>query len=145
MAARAAAVNIIPTSTGAARAVGKILPKLAGKLDGCAMRVPVPDGSVVDLVASVRTKATVETLNAAFKKAAMGPLKGILEYTEDPIVSSDVIGNPHSSVFDAKCTMVIAGNMVWRSRTAVGDRNRGNKTGIGLAGRFGPCIAALPP
>ncbi|TDJ72343.1 MAG: type I glyceraldehyde-3-phosphate dehydrogenase [Planctomycetota bacterium] len=110
--ARAAAVNIIPTTTGAARAVGQVLPKLAGKLDGCAMRVPVPDGSVVDLVASVRTKATVESLNAAFKRAAQGPLKGILEYTEDPIVSSDVIGNPHSSVFDAKCTMVIAGNMV---------------------------------
>ena len=110
--ARAAAVNIIPTTTGAARAVGQVLPKLAGKLDGCAMRVPVPDGSVVDLVASVRTKATVESLNAAFKRAAKGPLKGILEYTEDPIVSSDVIGNPHSSVFDAKCTMVIAGNMV---------------------------------
>jgi glyceraldehyde 3-phosphate dehydrogenase len=110
--ARAAAVNIIPTSTGAARAVGKVLPKLAGKLDGCAMRVPVPDGSVVDLVANLKTKTTVEALNAAYAKAAKGPLKGILKYTEDPIVSSDVVGDPHSSVFDAKATMVMAGNMV---------------------------------
>jgi len=111
--ARSAAVNIIPTSTGAARAVGKILPKLKGKLDGCSMRVPVPDGSVVDLVATLKKKVTVEKVNQAFADAAAkGDLKGILQYTEDPIVSSDVVGNPYSSVFDAGATMVIADNMV---------------------------------
>ena len=110
--ARAAAENIIPTSTGAARAVGKILPELNGKLDGCAMRVPVKDGSVVDLVAELDRDATVEEINAAFKAAAEGELKGVLEYTEDPIVSVDVIGNPNSSVFDALSTMVLGGNMV---------------------------------
>jgi glyceraldehyde 3-phosphate dehydrogenase len=110
--ARAAAVNIIPTSTGAARAVGKVLPELKGKLDGMALRVPVVDGSIVDLVADLRKKVTKEEVNAAMKKAAEGPLKGILEYTEAPIVSSDVIGNPHSSVFDALSTMVMEGNTV---------------------------------
>jgi len=110
--ARAAAANIIPTSTGAARAVGKILPKLAGKLDGCAMRVPVPDGSVVDLVATLKKKVTVEKLNAAFAKAAKTDLKGVLEYTEDLIVSSDIVGNPHSSIYDATATMVMNGNTV---------------------------------
>jgi glyceraldehyde 3-phosphate dehydrogenase len=110
--ARAAAQNIIPTSTGAARAVGKILPKLAGKLDGCSMRVPVPDGSVVDLVAVTKKKVTKEKLNAAFEKAAKGELKGILEYTEDPIVSSDVVGQPCSSLVDGQATMVMADNMV---------------------------------
>jgi len=110
--ARAAAENIIPTSTGAARAVGKILPQLEGKLDGCAMRVPVPDGSVVDLVCELAKPATVEELNAAFKKAAGAGLDGILEYTEDPLVSGDIIGNPHSSVFDAGSTMVLGGNLV---------------------------------
>ncbi|HJO26939.1 MAG: type I glyceraldehyde-3-phosphate dehydrogenase [Planctomycetes bacterium] len=110
--ARSAAANIIPTTTGAARAVGKILPKLAGKLDGCAMRVPVPDGSVVDLVANLKRRVTVEEVNAAFAAAAKKDLKGVLEYTEDPIVSSDIVGNPHSSIFDAKCTMVMAGKQV---------------------------------
>lgn len=110
--ARAAAENIIPTTTGAARAVGKILPKLAGKLDGCAMRVPVKDGSVVDLVAETKKKVTVEAVNAAFKAHAKKGLKGVLEYCEDPIVSSDVIGNPHSSVFDVASTMVMGSNMV---------------------------------
>ena len=110
--ARSAAVNIIPTTTGAARAVGKILPKLAGKLDGCAMRVPVPDGSVVDLVAILKKKVTVESVNAAFAAAAKKELKGVLEYTEDPIVSSDIVGNPHSSILDAGATMVMNGNTV---------------------------------
>ena len=110
--ARAAAINIIPTSTGAARAVGKVLPDLAGKLDGMAMRVPVPDGSVVDLVAKVSKDVTVEAICEAFAAAAKGPMKGVLEYSEDPLVSSDVIGNPHSSVIDGKSTMVMAGNMV---------------------------------
>ena len=111
--ARAAAENIIPTTTGAARAVGKILPKLAGKLDGMAMRVPVKDGSVVDLVVGLKKKVTVEEVNEAFKAAAKTKdLKGILEYCEDPIVSTDVIGNPASSVFDAQATMVMDGNLV---------------------------------
>jgi glyceraldehyde 3-phosphate dehydrogenase len=105
--ARGAAVNIIPTTTGAARAVGKVLPELKGKLDGTSLRVPVPDGSIVDLVAELKSDATVEQVNAAFKEAAAGPMKGILEYTEDEIVSSDIIGNSHSAVFDAKSTMML--------------------------------------
>jgi glyceraldehyde 3-phosphate dehydrogenase len=109
---RAAAYSIIPTTTGAARAVGKVLPALAGKLDGMAMRVPVIDGSVVDLVVELEKPATIETINAAIKKAAEGALKGILQYCEDPIVSCDVIGNAHSSVFDSLCTSVMDGNFV---------------------------------
>ena len=110
--ARAAAANIIPTSTGAAKAVGKVIPALNGKLNGCAMRVPVADGSCVDLVAELEKPATVEEINAAVKAAAEGPMKGILCYTEDPIVSSDIVGDPHSSIFDALSTMVIDGNMI---------------------------------
>jgi len=110
--ARAAAVNIIPTTTGAARAVGKVLPELAGKLDGMAMRVPVPDGSCVDLCAVLDCDVTVEEINAAVRTAAEGPMQGILEYSEDPLVSSDIVGNGHSSIFDAKSTMVINGNLV---------------------------------
>ena len=110
--ARAAAQNIIPTSTGAAKAVGQVLPSLNGKLDGMAMRVPVLNGSVVDLVAELKKPVTVKAVNDAMKAAAAGPLKGILEYTEDPIVSSDVIQNPHSSIFDASATQVVGGNMV---------------------------------
>jgi glyceraldehyde 3-phosphate dehydrogenase len=110
--ARAAAVSIIPTTTGAAAAVGKVIPELNGKLDGMALRVPTPDGSLVDLVAELKKNTTVEEINAAMKEAAEGDLKGILEYTEDPIVSVDVVGNSHSSVFDAKATMVIAGKTV---------------------------------
>ncbi len=105
--ARAAAGNIIPTSTGAARAIGLVIPELKGKMDGIAMRVPVMDGSVVDLTAVLTREASKEEINAAMKEAAESSLKGILEYTEDPIVSSDVIGNPASSVFDAKSTMVM--------------------------------------
>lgn len=111
--ARAAAANIIPTSTGAAKAVGKVIPSMAGKVDGMAMRVPVLNGSVVDLVAVLEKTVTVDDLNAAVKAAAAeGSLKGYLEYTADPIVSSDVLGNPHSSVFDSQATMVIDSNMV---------------------------------
>jgi len=110
--ARAAAQSIIPTSTGAASAVGEVLPALKGKLDGMALRVPVIDGSVVDLTAELEKSATAEEINAAVKAAAEGPLKGILQYTEDPIVSVDVIGNPYSSVFDSLCTSVIEGNMI---------------------------------
>ncbi|NPV59044.1 MAG: type I glyceraldehyde-3-phosphate dehydrogenase [Actinobacteria bacterium] len=105
--ARAAAGNIIPTSTGAAKAIGLVIPALKGKMDGIAMRVPVMDGSVVDLVAVLSREADREEINAAVKSAAEGSLKGILEYTEDPIVSSDVIGNPASSVFDAASTMTM--------------------------------------
>lgn len=108
--ARAAALNIIPTSTGAAKATGLALPELKGKLDGIAMRVPVADGSIVDLVVELEKEASIEEINKAMKEAAESNLKGILQYTEDEIVSSDVIGNKHSSIFDAKQTMVI-GNM----------------------------------
>jgi glyceraldehyde 3-phosphate dehydrogenase len=104
--ARSCAVSMIPTTTGAAKAVGKVIPALKGKLDGLAIRVPVPTGSVVDLVAVLKKEATKEEINAAIKKAAEGPMKGILEYTEDPIVSVDIIHNPHSSIFDASATMV---------------------------------------
>ena len=106
---RAAAMSIIPTSTGAAKAIGLVMPELKGKLDGMSMRVPTPDGSVVDLVCELKAKVTRDDINAAMKVAAEGPLKGILEYTADPIVSIDVVGNPASSVYDSKQTMVMEG------------------------------------
>ena len=109
---RAATENIIPTTTGAAKAVGEVLPDLMGRLDGMAMRVPVPDGSTVDLVVELERDVTVEEVNAAVKAAAEGPLAGIMEYTEDHIVSTDIIGNPHSSIFDASGTHVLGGNLV---------------------------------
>jgi glyceraldehyde 3-phosphate dehydrogenase len=109
--ARAAAVNIIPTSTGAAKALGLVIPELVGKLDGYALRVPVPTGSITDLTIETTANVTVEQVNAAYKAAAEGPLKGILKYTEDPIVSSDIVNDPHSSIFDAGLTKVI-GNQV---------------------------------
>jgi glyceraldehyde 3-phosphate dehydrogenase len=105
--ARAAAVNIIPTTTGAAKAIGQVIPELDGKLDGFAIRVPVPVGSVVDLVANVKKNVTAADVNAAMKRAAEGPMKGILVYCDEPIVSSDVIKNPASSIFDSLCTMAI--------------------------------------
>ena len=105
--ARAAALSIIPTTTGAAKAVGLVMPELNGKLNGIAMRVPTPTGSIVDLTFRLEADPSVDELNAAIKKAAEGPMKGILEYTEDPIVSTDVKGNPHSSIFDATSTMKI--------------------------------------
>ncbi|HKH44377.1 MAG TPA: type I glyceraldehyde-3-phosphate dehydrogenase [Thermoanaerobaculia bacterium] len=101
---RAAAENIIPTTTGAARAVGKVLPQLKGKLDGMAMRVPVPDGSIVDLVCRLRQNVSAAEINTAVREAAEGPLKAIVEYSEVPLVSTDIIGNPHSSIFDALST-----------------------------------------
>jgi glyceraldehyde 3-phosphate dehydrogenase len=110
--ARAAALNIIPTTTGAARMVGEIIPELKGKVHGIALRVPTPTGSVVDFVADLNREVTVEQVNQVFKSAAEGPLKGILEYSEEPLVSMDVKGNPTSSLFDALSTMVIGGNMV---------------------------------
>lgn len=109
--ARAAAVSIIPTTTGAAKAIGKIIPELKGKLDGFSLRVPTPDGSITDFVATLKKEVTVEEVNAAFKKAAEGELKGIMEYTEDPIVSADIVGNSHSNIFDALSTMT-NGNLV---------------------------------
>lgn len=107
--ARAGAVSIIPTSTGAAKAIGLVMPELKGKLDGMSMRVPTPDGSVVDLVCELARDVTAEEINAAMKKAAEGPMSGILEYCTDPIVSIDVVGNPASSVFDSLQTMVMGG------------------------------------
>ncbi|APE35697.1 type I glyceraldehyde-3-phosphate dehydrogenase [Nocardia mangyaensis] len=109
--ARAAALNIVPTGTGAAKAIGLVLPELQGKLDGYALRVPVPTGSVTDLTATLKKAATVEEINAALKAAADGPMKGILKYNEDPIVSSDIVTDPHSSIYDAPLTKVI-GNEV---------------------------------
>ncbi len=109
---RNAATNIVPTSTGAARAIGQVLPALEGKLDGMAMRVPVPDGSLVDLTVELDKAVTESSINAAMADAAAGPLKGILEYCTDPIVSSDIIGNPHSVIFDSLLTQVLEGHMV---------------------------------
>ncbi|MGW5643833.1 type I glyceraldehyde-3-phosphate dehydrogenase [Saccharopolyspora sp. NPDC003752] len=110
--ARAAAINVVPTSTGAAKAIGLVLPELNGKLDGYALRVPVPTGSVTDLTATVRKDATVESVNEAFKAAAAeGKLKGILKYNEDPIVSADIVTDPHSTIYDSPLTKVI-GNQV---------------------------------
>jgi len=109
---RNAATNIVPTSTGAARAIGKVIPSLAGLLDGVAMRVPVADGSLVDLTVELASDVSAEEINAAMKTASEGTLHGILEYCEDPIVSSDIIGNSHSSIFDAALTQVIDGNFV---------------------------------
>src|SRR3954453_19923456 len=110
--ARAAAVNIIPSSTGAAKAVGEVIPELNGKLTGYALRVPVPDGSITDLTSILGKDVTKDEVNAAMKAAADGPLKGILEYATDPLVSSDIIGNPHSSIFMVDQTLVIGGNLV---------------------------------
>ena len=110
--ARSAAINIIPTSTGAARACGLVIPELQGKVHGMAMRVPTPTGSATDLVADLGRKVSVEEVNQAFKEAAMEPLKDILEYTEEPIVSSDIVSNPHSVILDGLSTIVMDGAMV---------------------------------
>jgi len=105
--ARAAAINIVPTSTGAAKAIGLVLPQLKGKLDGYALRVPIPTGSATDLTVTVNQETSVEEVNAAFRAAAEGPMKGILSYTEDPIVSSDIVTDPSSCIFDSGLTKVI--------------------------------------
>ena len=105
--ARAAALSIIPTTTGAARTVGKVIPDLKGKLDGFSLRVPTPDASITDFVAELKKPATKEEVNEAMKKAAEGPMKGILQYTTDELVSTDIIGNPHSCIFDSKLTMAM--------------------------------------
>ena len=109
---RNAATNIVPTSTGAAKAIGLVMPELAGKLDGLAMRVPIPDGSIVDLVVELDSDVTVESINATMQAAALGPMKGILQYSVDEIVSSDIIGNSHSSIFDSLLTQVMQDRMV---------------------------------
>ena len=110
--ARAAAMNIIPTTTGAAKAIGEVIPALKGKMDGLALRVPVPNGSVTDLVTILSKDVTAEEVNAAMKRAAAGELKGILEYCEDPIVSTDIVGNTHSSIFDSALTYTLDKRMV---------------------------------
>ncbi|MGC8868920.1 type I glyceraldehyde-3-phosphate dehydrogenase [Sulfurihydrogenibium sp.] len=110
--ARAAAVNIVPTTTGAAKALGEVIPEVKGKLDGTARRVPVADGSLIDLTVVVEKETTIEEVNAAMKKYSEGSMKGILAYCEDPVVSSDIIGNPASSIFDSLLTQVIGGNLV---------------------------------
>jgi len=107
--ARAAALNIVPTSTGAAKAIGQVMPELAGKLDGFALRVPVPTGSITDLTLETKAEVTVDEINAAYKEAAEGPLKGILLYSEDPLVSTDITTDPHSSIYDSGLTKVIGG------------------------------------
>jgi len=108
--ARAAAVNMIPTTTGAARAIGSVIPELDGKLNGMAIRVPTPNGSLIDLVVNLEKGTSVEAINSAMREAAEGKMKGVLEYTEDPIVSGDIIGNPHSSIIDAPSTMTMGDN-----------------------------------
>ncbi|MGC9952275.1 MAG: type I glyceraldehyde-3-phosphate dehydrogenase [Bryobacteraceae bacterium] len=110
--ARAAALNMIPTTTGAAKAIGLVMPELKGKLDGYSMRVPTPDVSVVDLVAITRRNTTAEEVNGAFKAAAAGPMKGILAYTDDPVVSTDMLHNPNSSIVDGQMTKVLDGNLL---------------------------------
>jgi glyceraldehyde 3-phosphate dehydrogenase len=109
--ARAAAVSIVPTTTGAARAAALALPSMDGRLDGGALRVPVPDGSITDLTVNLATEVTADEVNAAFREAAEGPLKGILQYNEDPIVSTDIVGNPHSCIYDSPLTIAM-GNLV---------------------------------
>jgi len=110
--ARAAAANVIPTTTGAAKAIGLVVPELEGKMDGIAMRVPVLDGSVIDLVTLLKKDAKADDVNAAMKAAAEGALKGIMEYTDEPLVSTDIIGNSHSCIFDSSLTKVTGGNLV---------------------------------
>jgi glyceraldehyde 3-phosphate dehydrogenase len=110
--ARAAAVSMIPTKTGAAKAIGLVIPELDGKMDGFAIRVPTPDGSLVDLTCELSRSVTKEEIHAAMKEAADGPMKGILEYLDEPLVSCDIIGNPHSSIYDSLLTKVIDGNLV---------------------------------
>ena len=105
--ARAAAINIIPTTTGAAKAVGKVIPELNGKLDGYSLRVPTPDGSITDFTAMLEREASKEEINTAFKKAADGPLKGILEYSDEDLVLKDIVGNPHSCILDSKLTLAL--------------------------------------
>ena len=127
--ARAAAISIIPTSSGAAKAVGLVIPEMKGKLDGFAMRVPTPDGSVVDLTAEMACNVTKEEINAAIKEAAEGPMKGVLQYVDEPIVSVDIIDNTHSSIFDSLLTQVMDGNFV--KVVSWSDNEKGYSTRVG--------------
>lgn len=129
---RAAALNIIPTSTGAAKAIGKVIPELAGKLNGNSYRVPTPTGSITDFVCTLSKEVTLEEVNAAFKAAAEGPLKGILAYTEEPIVLQDVVSDPHSSIYDSGCTMV-DGKMVKLASWYDNEWGYSNRAAEGLA------------
>lgn len=110
--ARSAAINIVPSSTGAAKAIGEVIPELKGKLNGGSFRVPTPDGSVTDFVVELKNSASVETINAAFKAASQGALKGVLEYSDEPLVLQDIVGNPHSSIFDSQLTMTLGDKFV---------------------------------
>ena len=130
---RAAALNIIPTSTGAAKAIGEVIPEMKGKLNGNSYRVPTPTGSITDFVAELKTEATAEEVNAAFKEAAEGPMKGVLEYTEEPIVLQDIVSNPHSSILDAGCTMLLEGNMVKVASWYDNEWGYSNRAAEGLA------------
>ncbi len=130
---RAAAINIIPTSTGAAKAIGEVIPEMKGKLNGNSYRVPTPTGSITDLVAELKQEVTVEQVNAAFKEAAEGPLKGILEYSEEPLVLQDIVSNPHSSIFDAGCTYAIEGNMIKVASWYDNEWGYSNRAAEGLA------------
>ncbi|GAA5497091.1 glyceraldehyde-3-phosphate dehydrogenase (NAD+) [Rubritalea squalenifaciens DSM 18772] len=130
---RAAALNIIPTSTGAAKAIGEVIPEMKGKLNGNSYRVPTPTGSITDFVAELKSEVTVEEVNAAFKEAAEGPMKGVLEYTEEPIVLQDIVSNPHSSIFDAGCTYAIEGNMIKVASWYDNEWGYSNRAAEGLA------------
>ena len=129
---RAAALNIIPTSTGAAKAIGKVIPELAGKLNGNSYRVPTPTGSITDFVCTLKKEVTLEEVNAAFKAAAEGPMKGILDYTDEPIVLQDVVSDPHSSIYDSGCT-IVDGTMVKLASWYDNEWGYSNRSAEGLA------------
>ena len=129
---RAAALNIIPTSTGAAKAIGKVIPELAGKLNGNSYRVPTPTGSITDFVCTLKKEVTLEEVNAAFKAAAEGPMKGVLDYTDEPIVLQDVVSDPHSSIYDSGCT-IVDGTMVKLASWYDNEWGYSNRSAEGLA------------
>lgn len=131
--ARSAAINIIPSSTGAARAIGEVIPEMKGKLNGNAYRVPTPTGSLTDFVAELKSEVTVEEVNAAFKAAAEGPMKGVLEYSEAPLVLQDIVSNPHSSIFDAGCTTIVEGNLIKVASWYDNEWGYSNRAAEGLA------------
>ena len=130
--ARAAALNIIPTSTGAAKAIGMVIPELAGKLNGNSYRVPTPTGSITDFVCTVKREVTLEEVNAAFKAAAEGPMKGVLAYTEEPIVLQDIVSDPHSSIYDSGCT-IVDGTMIKLASWYDNEWGYSNRSAEGLA------------
>ncbi len=130
--ARAAALNIIPTSTGAAKAIGMVIPELAGKLNGNSYRVPTPTGSITDFVCTVKREVTLEEVNAAFKAAAEGPMKGVLAYTEEPIVLQDIVSDPHSSIYDSGCT-IVDGAMIKLASWYDNEWGYSNRSAEGLA------------